>query len=349
MSIRKIMDIVEKKSLLSESVAKPRPLASPVVKPIDPLQESYRQSLQEMTMSVAKIEGRTGAKLGLLFQDNPYTPRSTAHRDWKMGWMEYKDENVSKKVAEGVDDLEEGIGMDYKSRFLRALDAQHTKKAKGRQAFERAMDDASLKSGERDEISKEYGHLMMESPRTVPSSMLGNVKRWDADHVLDVADEVESRGGELSNADDAKAASDDLAFVGKVLPNTKKQAPIRGIKESEVSDLSPEDAKFYKQALKDAWLQDTRPDKQKEIAMAALRAHQGNAPVNEAITYGEAARARQYSRGHQDAERGNAFGHSDESMSFEDEADKRDAKRSYRRGWEICRSKSLKESSNPDA
>jgi hypothetical protein len=40
--------------------------------------------------------------------------------------------------------------------------------------------------------------------------------------------------------------------------------------ESAQGNMTPDEQKFYNQALKDAWLQDTRPEKQREIAQAAL-------------------------------------------------------------------------------
>lgn len=125
----------------------------------------------------------------------------------------------------------------WQARFRQAYDRE----TKDQAGFERACDAARLTTAERElaredvmTLAEEAHDVELEEARhgSVPSSMLGNMKRWDAEHVLDVKDEVEARGGDVSNAADTKAASDDLAFADKALPNVKAGKPIRGIKEN---------------------------------------------------------------------------------------------------------------------
>lgn len=64
----------------------------------------------------------------------------------------------------------------------------------------------------------------------VSSQTLGHLKRWDAEHVLDVSDEVKSRGQSAIDGAALKQASDDIDFAGRALPATQgRTKPIRSI------------------------------------------------------------------------------------------------------------------------
>lgn len=51
--------------------------------------------------------------------------------------------------------------------------------------------------------------------RSVPLSLLQNLGRWDASHVLAVAEEMEARGLSLSDAEGAKTCSEYVTSKGK--------------------------------------------------------------------------------------------------------------------------------------
>ncbi len=126
----------------------------------------------------------------------------------------------------------EALNMDWQSRFRREMDRQ----PKTTVGFERACDAARLTPRER-EMAREDTLALSEDEDLeegrhgiIPSSMLGG--RWDAKHLLDVKDEVEARGGDLTNPEHTKAAAADLSFADRALPNSKPGRAIRGIKEN---------------------------------------------------------------------------------------------------------------------
>lgn len=49
--------------------------------------------------------------------------------------------------------------------------------------------------------------------RVVPSSMLGDLGRWDAGHVIDVADETEARGADISDGETVRQVSRDIRWA----------------------------------------------------------------------------------------------------------------------------------------
>lgn len=77
----------------------------------------------------------------------------------------------------------------------------------------------------------ENANLSETKSALVPASALSHLNRWDAPHVIAVADEVKSRGGELDDPAAMKSASDDVKFVDDALPVPKPVAAIRNKKK----------------------------------------------------------------------------------------------------------------------
>lgn len=56
---------------------------------------------------------------------------------------------------------------------------------------------------------------MMAKVLIAPKSLLDNLNRWDAPHVIGVATEMDARGIDLDDAVGAKSCSDDMKFLEK--------------------------------------------------------------------------------------------------------------------------------------
>lgn len=148
-------------------------------------------------------------------------------------------------------DLEEALA-GWQSRFRQAYDREQKNEA----GFERACDAARLTPAER-ALAREDAMALAESEEieearhgVVPASMLSGMKRWDADHVLNVKDEVESRGGDLSSPEDTKAASADLAFADRALPPiAPRKNAIRAIKENGMFVIEDEAEEAVEEGL----------------------------------------------------------------------------------------------------
>lgn len=296
-------DLIDKLTIKTPQT--PRLNTAPV-KEICPLQESFKKTLDEMSESMPKIEGRKSAEKGLLFQDNPYSKDDPNHHEWKMGWISYKDEDVSSRLTE---DEEIGVwkpwsGTDTPPKNWKV--AIRRRDGEERRGWSEVYDwtHKSYAYDGNEEEPTDIVEYMLLHPREISE----NLKMDTKNRFLRAFDNYKKLKYEIAverAMDDARLSPEERHTIKKELPDL-----IRESFSGDVKKIADE----IESSLKES-------------------------------SYSESAKARQYRRGHEDAQRGNAFGHSDEHLSFSPE-DRPAAKRDYRRGWEICRAKMLKETNN---
>jgi hypothetical protein len=72
--------------------------------------------------------------------------------------------------------------------------------------------------------------------QVVPMKLLDHLSRWDARHVLRVADEMASRGYDLDDADAARQCSNDIKFLANVEQKERK-LPLPQIKSTSTKEI----------------------------------------------------------------------------------------------------------------